>query len=179
MARRCQPPGRRVPEAYKLYRDVMCNRSINEINSQRLNASRTQRQITQGFGVHTHKLQICLSCLVASQQNHANLGVVNAVWKLLGADYRNCILSYIRNAIVVVMQLSVQSVFSAAESAVGGRAIIPFVITTALDSSWAADDKYVRGTHVTMNHYQGIPTRLPNMKKAAPVPFHCTSTFAA
>ena len=39
-------------------------------------------------------------------------------------------LSYSR----LVMQLSVQSVFSAAEGAVGGGTIIPFVITTALDS---------------------------------------------
>ena len=47
------------------------------------------------------------------------------------------------------MQLSVKSVFSATDGAVGGGTIIPSVPTTALDSIRAASDKYVRGTRVT------------------------------
>ena len=47
------------------------------------------------------------------------------------------------------MQLSVKSVFSAADGAVGGGTIILFVLTTALDSMRAANDKYVRETRVT------------------------------
>ena len=72
-------------------------------------------------------------------------GAVHAVLILLGTDYGNCMLSYSRP----VMQLSIQSVFSAAEGAVGGGTIIPFVITTALDSIRAANDKYVRWTRGT------------------------------
>ena len=61
------------------------------------------------------------------------------------------------------MQLSVNSVFSARDGAVGGGTIIPFILTTALDSIRAANDKFVQGTRVSLNYYWRIPTRIPNM----------------
>ena len=55
------------------------------------------------------------------------------------------------------MQLSVQSVLSAAECAVGGGTIIPVSLTTALDSVRATNDKYVEGTHVTTKYIEEYP----------------------
>ena len=55
------------------------------------------------------------------------------------------------------MQPSVQSVFSAAECVVGGGTIIPFGMTTALDSSYATNDKYVQGTRVTSKNIEEYP----------------------
>ena len=64
----------------------------------------------------------------------------------------------------MVMQLSVQSVLSAAECIVGGGTIISFRLTTALDYVQATNDKYVLKTCVTTKHIEEY-TRTPNMKE--------------
>ena len=64
------------------------------------------------------------------------------------------------------MQLSVQSVFSAAKCAVGGGTIIPFSQTTALDYIRATDDKYVQGTRVTSKHIEEYPRTYQIWNKA-------------
>ena len=64
----------------------------------------------------------------------------------------------------LVMQLSVKSVFSAADGAVGGGTIIQFILTKAFDFIRAANDKFIQGTRVTLNRYWRIPTRIPNMR---------------
>ena len=64
------------------------------------------------------------------------------------------------NPTAALYRMSVYSVLSAAKGAVGGGTLIPFIITTALDSSRAANDKYVQGTRVTLNRYCEIPTRI-------------------
>ena len=57
------------------------------------------------------------------------------------------------------MQLSVQSVLSAAKCAVGGGTIIPFRLTTTLDSVRATNDKYVKGrdTFYFTKHIEEYP----------------------
>ena len=75
------------------------------------------------------------------------------------------------------MQLSVKSVFSAVEGAIGGGTIIPFILTTALDLVRATDDKYVQGTRVTLNHIEEYPRAYQIWNKAVNARIHIMSLY--
>ena len=75
------------------------------------------------------------------------------------------------------MQLSVKSVFSAAEGAVGGGTIIPFILTTALDVVRATNDKYVQGSRVTSNRIEEYPRAYQIWNKAVNIRTHIMSSY--
>ena len=79
------------------------------------------------------------------------------------------------NLKLLVMQLSAQSVLGAAICAVGGGAIIPFRLTTALDSARHTFRSNTSEGHVSLYEtYRGMPTRFQSITKAVNIRIRIT-----